>query len=138
MAEAQFWIGIHAVIAERGRIVVLKRAARMPYRPGHWDLPGGHLALGEDFEQCLMREVGEETGLEIEIERMLGLHKAAPDPYVQALFACRPAGARRELVLRPEEHIEARWVSVTELAGMSDLIPYLEGMLHRGMLDYLK
>jgi 8-oxo-dGTP diphosphatase len=138
MAEAQFWIGIHAVIAERGRIVVLKRAPRMPYRPGHWDLPGGHLALGEDFQQCLMREVAEETGLEIEIERMLGLHKLPPDPYVQALYACRPAGARRALQLRPEEHIEARWVSVAELAAMSDLIPYLDGMLRRGLLDYLK
>jgi 8-oxo-dGTP diphosphatase len=138
MAEAQFWIGIHAVIAERGRVVVLRRAARMPYRPGHWDLPGGHLALGEGFEQCLTREVGEETGLEVEIERMLGLHKAPPDPYVQALYACRPAGLRRELVLRPQEHVEGRWVSVRELAAMSDLIPYLAGMLRRGMLDYLK
>lgn len=138
MAEAQFWIGIHAVITERGRFVVLRRAQRMPYRPGHWDLPGGHLALGEDFEQCLKREVGEETGLEVEIERMLGLFKVPPDPYVQALYVCRPAGARRDLVLRPDEHVEGRWVSVSELAAMSDLIPYLEGILRRGMLDYLK
>lgn len=138
MAEAQFWIGIHAVIAEHGRIIVLRRAARMPYRPGHWDLPGGHLALGEDFEQCLRREVGEETGLEVEIERMLGLHIQPPDPYVQALYACRPVGTRRALELRPGEHVEGRWVSVAELAAMDDLIPYLERMLTRGMLDYLK
>lgn len=138
MAEAQFWIGVHAVIEERGRIVVLRRAARMPYRPGHWDLPGGHLALDEDFEQCLTREVAEETGLEVEIERMLGLHKLPPDPYVQALYACRPAGARRALKLRPEEHVEGRWVSVAELSAMRDLIPYLQRMLAGGMLDYLK
>ncbi|HZO82408.1 MAG TPA: NUDIX hydrolase [Candidatus Binataceae bacterium] len=138
MAEAQFWIGVHAVIAEHRRIVVLRRAARMPYRPGHWDLPGGHLALGEEFEQCLMREVAEETGLEVEIERMLGLHKLPPDPYVQALYACRPAGERRALKLRPDEHIEGRWVSLAELAAMRDLIPYLARMLKLGMLDYLK
>jgi 8-oxo-dGTP diphosphatase len=139
MAESQFWIGVHGIIADRGRLVVLRRAARMPYRPGHWDLPGGHLTLGESFEECLAREVGEETGLAIAIERALGLYKAPPDPYVQALFACRPAAdARRDLVLMPEEHIEGRWVTVDELARMSDVIPYLEGMLRRGMLDYLK
>jgi hypothetical protein len=57
---------------------------------------------------------------------------------VQALFACRPADARRELVLMPNEHVEGRWVTVEELARMSDVIPYLEGMLRSGMLDYLK
>jgi 8-oxo-dGTP diphosphatase len=138
MAESQFWVGVHGVIAHRGRLVVLRRAARMPYRPGHWDLPGGHLTLGESFEECLAREVGEETGLVIEIERAIGLYKAPPDPYVQALFACRPAQARREFVLTADEHVEGRWVTVEELARMSDVIPYLEGMLHRGMLDYLK
>jgi 8-oxo-dGTP diphosphatase len=138
MAESQFWIGVHGIIADRGRLVVLRRAARMPYRPGHWDLPGGHLTLGVCFEECLAREVGEETGLAIEIERALGLYKAPPDPYVQALFACRPEDARRELVLMPNEHVEGRWVTVEELARMSDVIPYLEGMLRSGMLDYLK
>jgi len=85
-----------------------------------------------------MREVGEETGLAIEIERYLGLCKDPPEPYVQALFACRPADARRELVLRPREHIEGRWVTVGELAQISDLIPYLAGILREGMLDYLR
>ncbi|HTQ23589.1 MAG TPA: NUDIX hydrolase [Candidatus Binataceae bacterium] len=138
MGESQFWIGVHGIVADRGQLVVLRRAARMPYRPGHWDLPGGHLALGESVEECLMREVGEETGLAIEIERFVGFYKDPPEPYVQALFACCPADARRELVLRPREHIEGRWVTVGELAQMSDIIPYLAGMLRGGMLDYLK
>jgi 8-oxo-dGTP diphosphatase len=135
--EAQFWIGIHAVIAERGRVVVLRRAARMSYRPGHWDLPGGHLALGESFEQCLAREISEETGLEVEVERMLGLHKVPSDSYVQALYACRPTGASRELRLRPDEHAEGRWVTVEELHRMPNLIPYLAGMMRRGLLSYV-
>jgi 8-oxo-dGTP diphosphatase len=138
MAESQFWIGVHGVIADGGRLLVLRRAARMSYRPSHWDLPGGHLALGESLEECLAREVGEETGLAIEIERTLGLYKAPSDPYVQALFACRPADARRDLLLMSDEHSEGRWVTPAELTRMTDMIPYLEGILRRGMLDYLK
>ncbi len=138
MAETQFWIGIHGVIADCGRVVVLRRSARMPYRPGHWDLPGGHLALGESFEQCLVREVAEETGLEVEVERLLGLHKAPSDPYVQALYACRLAGAKRELKLAPEEHTEGRWVTVEDLVRMRDLIPYLERVLSSGLLNFLR
>jgi 8-oxo-dGTP diphosphatase len=138
MAETQFWIGIHGVITERGRVVILRRSGRMSYRPGHWDLPGGHLALGESFEQCLAREVSEETGLEVEVERLLGIHKAPSDPYVQALYACRPVGATRELKLAPEEHVEGRWVTREELVQMRDLIPYLERVLHCGLLSCLR
>ena len=38
--------------------------------------------------------------------------------------------------LRPHEHVEARWVAPSELAQL-ELIPYLEGILRRGMLDFV-
>jgi len=114
---------------------VLKRAERMPYRPGSWDLPGGHLALGESFEQCLLREIKEETGLDAVIERLLGLHKTESEPYLQALYACRLA-VYRQVRLRPEEHVESRWVSLEEMAEM-DLIPYLSSALRLGLLNFV-
>jgi 8-oxo-dGTP diphosphatase len=137
MAEAQFWIGVHGVIAEGGRILVLRRAARMAYRPGHWDLPGGHLSLNETIEECLHREVAEETGLEVEILRMLGLNQASDGPYVQVIYACRPVGENRAIRLRENEHAEARWVEPGVLSRYDALIPYLSAVLRRGMIDYL-
>jgi 8-oxo-dGTP diphosphatase len=136
MAEQQFYVGIHGVIANRGRILVLRRAPGMPYRPGSWDLPGGHLALGESFEDCLIREVKEETGLDVSIERMLGMHSMFSEPYLQALYACR-LRVFQNLHLRPDEHIEHRWVTLVEMEGL-ELIPYLESILKRGMLEYVK
>ena len=136
MAEQQFYVGIHGVIANRGRILVLRRAPGMPYRPGSWDLPGGHLALGESFEDCLIREVKEETGLDVSIERMLGMHSMFSEPYLQALYACRLT-VFQNLQLRPDEHVEHRWVTLVEMEGL-ELIPYLESILKRRMLDYAK
>lgn len=135
MAEDKFWIGIHGVISERGRLLVLKRAPEMRYRPGSWDLPGGHLETGEGIEECLRREVREETGLRVEIDRLLGVHKAG-GPYVQALYACRATETVGDLTLREHEHVDARWVRPRELSGM-ELIPYLEGILRLGMFAYL-
>jgi 8-oxo-dGTP diphosphatase len=137
MAEAQFWIGVHGVIAEGGRILVLKRAARMPYRPGHWDLPGGHLSHNETIEACLRREVAEETGLEVEILRMIGLNQANDGPYVQIIYACKPSGENRSIRLRENEHVEARWVEPRLLGQFDPLIPYLAAVLSRGMIDYV-
>ena len=136
MAEDRFWVGIHGVIAERGRLLVLKRAPEMQYCPGSWDLPGGHLAADETLEECLVREVLEETGLRVKIERLLGVNKTS-GPYVQALFACRRETANGgEVRLREHEHVDSRWVTLAELARL-DLIPYLEGALRRGLLAHL-
>ena len=136
VAEQQFYVGIHGVIANRGRILVLRRAAGMSYRPGSWDLPGGHLALGESFEDCLIREVKEETGLDVSIERMLGMHSMLSEPYLQALYACR-LRVFQGVQLRADEHVEYRWVTVGEMKGL-ELIPYLASILTRGMLSYVK
>lgn len=137
MSESQFWIGIHGVIEERGRLLVLRRALTSTYRPGSWDLPGGHLAAVESFEECLRREVSEETGLEIEIERMLGLRKAVGGPYVQLFYACRALNPASALVLQPEEHMESRWVTVDELTAIGELIPYLDYVIRGGMLSHI-
>lgn len=115
-------------------MLVLKRAPGMSYKPGTWDLPGGHLVIGELFEECVAREIQEETGLTVTIERLLGIHNSI-GPYLQAIYACAIDGPRREIVLRPYEHIEARWVTLSELSGL-ELIPYLEGIWRRGMLDF--
>ena len=136
MAEQLFYVGVHAVIANRGRFLTLRRAAAMPYKPEHWDLPGGHLALGETLQDCLIREVKEETGLAIAIERMLGMNAMPSEPYIQAFFACRLA-VYQKIALRPEEHVESRWVTPEEARAL-EKIPYLERVLCRGMLDFIK
>jgi 8-oxo-dGTP diphosphatase len=136
--EAQFWIGVHGVIIDQGGLIlVLRRAPSMLYRAGHWDLPGGHLALDEDIHECLHREVAEETGLEVELGSLLGLNKAKDGPYVQMIFECRPKSVR-ELRLQPREHDAAQWITVTQMRELPRLIPYLSAILSRGMLDRIK
>jgi 8-oxo-dGTP pyrophosphatase MutT (NUDIX family) len=133
MAEHQFWIGVHGVIEDRGKILVLKRAPSMIYKPGAWDLPGGHLAANETFEECLAREVAEETGLTIEIDRLLCANKA-PGPYIQLIFACVLSGAARDVTLQAHEHAEWRWTRRAEIPQLGELIPYLEQIIARGIL----
>ncbi|MGA2410381.1 MAG: NUDIX hydrolase [Candidatus Binataceae bacterium] len=137
MAEAQFWIGVHGVIERAGEILILRRDRSMIYKPGSWDLPGGHLALDETFEECLMREVGEETSLQVTIGRLLGLNRALDGPYVQIIFACTVNGPDR-IELQAGEHDAAQWLPVTALTAMTGLIPYLERIVSRGLLDYLR
>src|SRR5689334_14271890 len=65
----KFVVGVSALIRdEQGRILLLRHT----YRGSNpWGLPGGGLKPGESLERCLLRELGEETGLRVEIVHML-------------------------------------------------------------------
>ncbi len=59
-----------AAFIERDNHVLLVRRAMNPER-GKWALPAGYIDYGEDPRDAVMREVLEETGLTIEVTRLL-------------------------------------------------------------------
>ena len=60
-----------ALCVDDGRVLLARRAVA-PFQ-GFWDIPGGFLEEGEDPRDGLRRELKEETGLEIEPERFVGI-----------------------------------------------------------------
>jgi len=69
---------VTVIVEKAGQILIAKRAIEP--QQGMWDLPGGFVNVSERVEDCVLREVKEETNLEVKIERYLG---SAPDVYGQ-------------------------------------------------------
>lgn len=61
--------GSALVVDEHGRVLLQRRTDS-----GNWALPGGTMDIGETLDQCVVREVKEETGLDIEITGLLGIY----------------------------------------------------------------
>ena len=54
-------VGLAVIIKKEGKVLLGKR--KNSHGNNTWNFPGGHLEFGEDFEDCALREVKEETGL---------------------------------------------------------------------------
>ncbi len=97
-----------AVILSEQRVLL---AVRRDLRG--WELPGGHLKPGESSEAGLIREVREETGHDVAIERYVGEYvRTGFRPYSASVFNCRITGG----ALRPSfETPVVRWFDLDAL-----------------------
>ena len=77
------------VIDDAGRVLVIQRRDN-----GHWEPPGGILELSEQFEDGVHREVLEETGLDVQVDRLTGVYKNLNLGVVALVFRCTPARHR--------------------------------------------
>ncbi len=69
-------VGVAIVVVQDGKILLGKRKGS--FAAGEWSCPGGHLEFGETVEECMHRELEEETGLKV-LSYQLG-------PWVSTVF----------------------------------------------------
>lgn len=79
-----------AVIPIEGRLVLGRRSINP--RLGFWSFPSGYVNRGEAVEVAAAREVWEEVGLEVEVERLIGLYSETDNPIVLAVYVARVVG----------------------------------------------
>ena len=56
------------ILIENGKILLIKQKLK---EQQNWSLPGGALEYDETIDQCLMREIREETGIEVKVKDLL-------------------------------------------------------------------
>lgn len=110
---------VGAVITDAsGRFLLIKRA-NAPAK-GTWSLPGGRVEEGESHEQAVVREVAEETGLDVTVVREVGtLERDSPlgAVYVIHDFLVEPVGDTQPRA--GDDAADARWFTAEEIYDLS-------------------
>ncbi|AOS66086.1 NUDIX hydrolase [Actinoalloteichus hymeniacidonis] len=97
------------VTREDGRILVIRRADN-----GRWEPPGGILERAETAEDGVRREVLEETGVEVVVNRLTGVYQNLGLGVIALVFRCVPTGTVIDKV--DGEAREITWLTAAEAA----------------------
>jgi ADP-ribose pyrophosphatase YjhB (NUDIX family) len=119
---------------KEGQILLQKRSKEVEA----WGLPGGAVEIGESIEEAMLREVKEETGLDVIVEHLIGVYSKYFAAYQNGdeaqticyLFKCTVADG--ELAIDNEETFELRFFNMNE-------IPELFNQQHKDMIkDFIQ
>ncbi|MCW3098466.1 MAG: nudJ [Chthonomonadaceae bacterium] len=110
-------VHVSTVIQESGRILLVQEAKQE--NRGLWNLPGGHLEESETLHHGALREVFEETGLQVALAGLVGIYTTLRAGYQAFRFvfaAPHPGGA----AFAGDDILAVRWATPEEAAALSD------------------
>jgi 8-oxo-dGTP diphosphatase len=117
MSPATLVVG--AAIVRGGRLLAARRTSP-PEAAGRWELPGGKVEPGETATAALLREVEEELGCLVMVDRWLVGAEPIGTTHVLHVALCALAvGSPRP----GQDHDELRWLAAAELGDVDWLEP---------------
>ncbi len=117
------------VCAMDGGVVLVRRAIE-PGR-GKWVVPGGFMEHDETVEEAAVRETLEETGLEVELDGLLGVYSYRRSVVVLVVYRARPVGGCLRAL---DECLEARVFGPAEIPW--DQLAFVTS--RDALLDYIR
>ena len=116
-----------------GRFLILRRSPEVN-QGGEWGLPSGHVEPGETEADAVVREIREETGFSIPVEKLKFLKEVLIDypGRIIDFFAYRvDLESKIEVILNSKDHQAHAWTTVKECYARNDLINGVHELLEK-------
>ncbi|MHB1629571.1 MAG: NUDIX hydrolase [Bacilli bacterium] len=97
-------VGVAAVVFKDNAVLLEQRAFGSAY--GFWALPGGMLEFNEQTDEACVREILEETGIQVEIRELLGVIGGRKVCII--FYEAKPVGGN---LAKSEESLNVKWFS---------------------------
>ena len=114
------WIGIDAIMLneDKTKVLLIKRGSKA-YR-GMWGFVSGKVDWGEEIKETVIREVKEETNLDVEIEKFVGRYYDKKGRHPTKTMICLPHICKIiSGELKPDDDaLDAKWFSLEEVKKM--------------------
>lgn len=122
----QLIVACETYIVQNNKVLMHKRADNKKKFPGFWIGPGGHVDEGEDVLTTAIREVKEETGVEISASKIklkvLAFHHHIDRGEVWMEYLFRATLDSQQKVISSDEG-KSQWIEIDSLQQMKNVFP---------------
>lgn len=115
-------VGVGALIFnDKGQFLMSLRGSKARNERGKWEIPGGKVDKGESLEEAVVREVKEELGIEIKVEKLLTVsnHILADENqhWISPTYICSIVSGT-PTIQEPEKCEQIGWFSIEDTQSM--------------------
>ena len=135
--EKTFVIAPKGIIVFNGRALIMQRSAEDTIGPNEWEFAGGKMIFGEGLKDCLIREIKEEVGLTVTVNRLLYAATFKTNDNRQVVILSYLCTAHDDKVTLSDEHQDYLWADKKQ---MKELLarPILDDLNSNSVWDILK
>lgn len=131
------WIGIDAIILnDKDQLLLIKRDKNSKAYPGYWGLVSGKVDWGEEIEEAVVREVKEETNLDIEEPIFVGKYYDKKGRHPTKTMICLPHICKvtgGELIAGSDAE-DAKWFGFNEVKNMDLAFDHKKMLEDKGLI----
>jgi ADP-ribose pyrophosphatase YjhB (NUDIX family) len=127
LSDALPRVGSAVIVRDEANRILLGKRNKDPHR-GSWILPGGKIKAFESIAEAAMRELQEETGLDIEVQKQFRVYEVINPPDEHRIIIYSLARMRGGSLRAADDVSEVKFVSFDEL-GALPLTPLVRRVL---------
>ena len=132
----EIWVATKALLLYNKRVLIIQRSNYCGVGENEWEFAGGGLKFGEDLLDGLSREILEEVGLTVRIDRLLYAISRLVNPQRQIFGLTYLCYANTDTVILSNEHKNYLWATREQLQKMLTK-PMLDDLTINSVLDQL-
>lgn len=109
---------VGGIIEKDNKILMVKEAKKKCY--GKWNVPAGHLEIGETIFDGAIREVFEGTGCKVKLKNMLPIMSKQLENTTLLIVTFTTELLEEKISFNKEEILDVQWISKEELENMDN------------------
>lgn len=112
-------IYVSTIIESEGKIILVKEAKKQYYEK--WNFPSGHVEENEDIINAAIREVKEETNLDVELNGLISIYNNMYEGYnsISFIFSSKLKNVNK-ITFNQNEILEVKGFSINDIKNMQD------------------
>lgn len=109
---------VGGIIEKDNKILMVKEAKKKCY--GKWNVPAGHLENGETIFEGAIREILEETGCKVRLNKVLPIMSKDIEDTTLIIITFTTELLEEKISFNKDEILDVKWISKEELINMTD------------------